>query len=839
VEERAEPTLYFKSPMLDREIPLIIRVATAPMLVALAVGAKLALEPALESESPSRYLLMTSAVLATALLAGFWPGFLATVLAALAIDYFFLEPRYSVLGNSGGEYVQLAIFVAEGTLVSAVGAALRSTTRERGRLLERERLARTTAEEGRRRYRELMDGLGVALYTTDAEGRITFVNEAAEALWGRRPEVGKDRWCGSWRLYHTDGRPMPHDECPLAVSLREGRPIHGVEAIAERPNGTRVHFVPFPTPLRSSTGEITGMVNVLIDVTERRRAEQALREAEAKYRGIFENAVFGVFQTTLGGRFMSANDALGHMLGYESAQELIETVTDIANQVHADPTRRAEFVRLLEEQGVVTGFTAQAKRKDGATIWISLSGRALRDESGRLTGFEGIAEDTTARVEAEAQIASLLGTEQAARVEAELAQRRLWFLSEASGELAASLEYGLTLERIPGLAVPELTDICELYTFREDGTVVEEVFACANAELDELVRALHGGYRPVPGAPHPLVRLMRGRRPVLVSDVHGPVLMSLAQNATQQEILEKLELVSYLAVPLVAGGRLIGAMTLAAVDPQKRFGEGEVAIAEILARRVAMALENSRLYNESQLAQEELRAAAESKDEFLGVMSHELRTPITAIMGGARLLRSRSGQLDDEAREEVLADIEGESDRMYRMVENLLALGRLELGQEVSREPVLAQRVVRKLATSFMARKPGREVEVDAEEDLPPAAASPAYLELAIRNLLSNADKYSPAGEPIEIRATQTADELEIAVMDRGPGIDPAEAESIFDRFYRSSRTAYQAPGAGLGLTVCKRMVEAQSGRVWARPREGGGSEFGLTLPVYKNGADT
>jgi K+-sensing histidine kinase KdpD len=175
---------------------------------------------------------------------------------------------------------------------------------------------------------------------------------------------------------------------------------------------------------------------------------------------------------------------------------------------------------------------------------------------------------------------------------------------------------------------------------------------------------------------------------------------------------------------------------------------------------------------------------------------------------------------------------------MYRMVENLLALGRLELGQAIATEPVLTQRVVRKLATSFMQRKPARSVEVSADEKLEPAAAAPAYVELAIRNLLSNADKYSPPGAKIEIRATQTGDELEIAVLDRGPGIPPDEAEAIFDRFYRSARTSGQTAGVGLGLTVCKRMMEAQSGSVWARPREGGGSEIGLTLPVYKNGVE-
>src|SRR2546429_9018823 len=104
----------------------------------------------------------------------------------------------------------------------------------------------------------LLDALPVAIYTTDPAGRITFYNEAAADLWGCRPELGKNEWCGSWRLYWPDGRPMRHDECPMAVALKEGRPIRGAEAAAERPDGTRVPFLAYPTPLRDRSGALTG-----------------------------------------------------------------------------------------------------------------------------------------------------------------------------------------------------------------------------------------------------------------------------------------------------------------------------------------------------------------------------------------------------------------------------------------------------------------------------------------------------------------------------------------------------------------------------------------------------
>jgi PAS domain S-box-containing protein len=132
------------------------------------------------------------------------------------------------------------------------------------------------------RARELLEALPAAIYTTDRAGRITYYNQAAVELWGRRPELGDDQWCGSWRLYWPDGMPMAHDECPMAVALRGERPVRNAEAVAERPDGTRVPFIPYPTLLRDAAGAVVGAVNMLVDITERKAAETALRDREAR-----------------------------------------------------------------------------------------------------------------------------------------------------------------------------------------------------------------------------------------------------------------------------------------------------------------------------------------------------------------------------------------------------------------------------------------------------------------------------------------------------------------------------------------------------------------------------
>ena len=142
---------------------------------------------------------------------------------------------------------------------------------------------------------EAVQALPAAIYTTDAEGRITFYNEAAAALWGCRPELGKSEFCGSWKLYWPDGTPLPHDECPMAMALQQRRPIRGMEALAERPDGTRIPFVPYPTPLFDASGRLTGAVNMLVDISERKRTEAALKNRDAQFELVSRIALIGSY----------------------------------------------------------------------------------------------------------------------------------------------------------------------------------------------------------------------------------------------------------------------------------------------------------------------------------------------------------------------------------------------------------------------------------------------------------------------------------------------------------------------------------------------------------------
>jgi PAS domain S-box-containing protein len=242
---------------------------------------------------------------------------------------------------------------------------------------------------------ELLDALPVAVYMTDADGRITYYNEAAADLWGCRPQVGSSQWCGSWRLFWPDGRPLPHDECPMAVSLKEGRPVRGVEAIAERPDGTRVRFMPYPTPLRDASGRVTGGINLLTDVTERHASEIQ----SAHLAAIVSSSDDAIISKTIDGTITSWNAAAERLFGYQASEIIGQPVLRIIPpELHHEETRILAQLRRNER---IDHFETVRVAKDGRRVDISLCVSPLRDHSGRVVGASKVARDITERRQAE------------------------------------------------------------------------------------------------------------------------------------------------------------------------------------------------------------------------------------------------------------------------------------------------------------------------------------------------------------------------------------------------------------------------------------------------------
>jgi len=224
------------------------------------------------------------------------------------------------------------------------------------------------------------------------------------------------------------------------------------------------------------------------------------------------------------------------------------------------------------------------------------------------------------------------------------------------------------------------------------------------------------------------------------------------------------------------------------------------------------------------------------REAFLAILSHELGTPITSIYAASTLL-SRPG-LDEARRSELVDDIGHEAERLKRLVEDLIVLAHAERGAiQVHTEPVLLPHVLRKACEQERRRWPDLDFRLSVAAQVPVARAEESFVEQIVRNLLENAAKYGPPAGPVEVVVDVCEDCPRVRVLDRGPGVDPVEAERLFEVFYRSSRTARVA-GSGIGLFVAHRLVESIGGSIWARPRDDGpGAEFGFVLQPFTDDA--
>ena len=225
------------------------------------------------------------------------------------------------------------------------------------------------------------------------------------------------------------------------------------------------------------------------------------------------------------------------------------------------------------------------------------------------------------------------------------------------------------------------------------------------------------------------------------------------------------------------------------------------------------------------------------RETFIGVLSHELRTPLTTIFGGAKILARPDSTMNEETRQTVFADIVAEAERLQRLVEDVVAMNRFgedggEDGGDLGQEPVLLQRVVPGVVASEESRWPGVHFDLVVPPGLPTVVADPIYVEQVVRNLLSNAAKYGGQSAHIQVIVEAGEEDVEVRILDDGPGFPPDEADRLFELFYRSPRTAGKNVGAGIGLFVCARLVRAMGGRIWARARPEGGAEFGFALRV-------
>jgi PAS domain S-box-containing protein len=424
---------------------------------------------------------------------------------------------------------------------------------------------------------------------------IVYVNPAFERTTGYPMEEAIGRNC---RFLQGEDRDQPA-LAELRTAIREGR---GCRVVLRnyRKGGALFWNELYVSPVHDEEGRLTNFVGVQNDVTGRMRIEEALKESEDRLRLAVEATGLGTWDFNPVTGELRWDERCKAMFGLPPGSEVDYEV--FLAGLHPDDRERTDQVvqRALDPEsgGAYDIAYRTVGLVDGVERWVAARGQAFFDESGRAVRFIGTVLDITERKKAEEERDLLLAREQLARAEAVRARRGLALLAAAGPTLSASLDYEATLEGITRLVVPDLADWCLVDILEEDGSVNQLATAHTDPAREGLLRELSGYRRFGEDAPGTVARVLRTGQSVLVPEVSDSLLGERATNEEHLEVLQRLGVCSFMSVPLLARRRTLGAMTLVSSSPDRRYDEEDLSLAEGLAYRCALAVDNARLYRE-------------------------------------------------------------------------------------------------------------------------------------------------------------------------------------------------------------------------------------------------
>lgn len=554
-----------------------------------------------------------------------------------------------------------------------------------------------------------------------------------------------------------------------------------------------------------------------LEVAERRQTELALRRSEERLRLIIEGVKdYAMFMVSGYGRITSWSSGAQRIFGYSEEEILGQHLCCI----YSDQDARTGVCN----EELVRARAGQEKRKerwyqckDGQQIWGSGMLRGLRDDDGNLRGYVKVIQDNTHLKKAE---------------------DRQRFMAEASAALASSLDFETTLASVAHLAVPHFADWCSVSIQEADGTIQRVTTAHANPQQAQHYRTCHSEGRSCGTA-----RVIRAGKAELISEVTEQVLRDLYKDDEYFKELMDMQVVTYMAVPLCAHGRVLGAISFASTRAGARYQQEDLAFAEELARRAALAMDNARLYREAQKeigerkrAESALSNANRRKNEFLNMLAHELRNPL-----GASLLSAQSMQRANPQNAQVQKSAETvirQVMKMTRLIDGLLDIARIELGKiDLRRTPLDLRAVVGQAmeACAALIRSRNHEFQVVLPHEPLQIFADEMRVEQIIVNLLTNAIKYTEPGGRVLVEGSCAGGQVKFSIRDSGIGIAPEALARVFDLYQQVDASSPRCSGGlGIGLTLVRRLIELHDGTISVSSEGlGQGSTFTVSFPQH------
>ena len=553
--------------------------------------------------------------------------------------------------------------------------------------------------------------------------------------------------------------------------------------------------------------ELTATLNALL---RSHHIEEAVRRSEERFRALIEATAQVTWTTNPEGRVETELPQWQALTGETAEQVRGEGWLDA---LHPDDRDRAAgaWRKAVREQGAYD-IEYRVRMVDGTYRMFYARGVPVFDGDGAVREWVGICVDIHSRVRAEQ------------------GQR---FLADAGAVLTSSLDLDETLAHIAELAVPTLGDGCGVYTVGDDSVIRLVTISHSDPARLELLREMERRFPVDPESPRGVGRVIRTGRADLVADLCTSYLEEVARAPEHRQLLREIGIRSMITVPLVARGQTLGALAFLTSSPDRRLDEVDLRLAEELARRAALAVDNARLY-------ESALVASQAKSSFLAVMSHELRTPLNAIIGYSELLGDGvAGPLLPKQQEQV-GRVQASARHLLQLINEVLAFARIEAGrEEVQVEPVDLYHLVRETAALVepLASLKELSLRVEVPDGLAMVNTDPGKVRQILLNLLSNAVKFTDSGEVL-LRARVDPDMIHLEVSDTGIGIPAEQMRKIFDPFWQIEQSSTRrAGGTGLGLSVMRQLVHLLGGEVILSSTEGEGSTFVVRLPTLASAA--
>lgn len=574
--------------------------------------------------------------------------------------------------------------------------------------------------------------------------------------------------------------------------------------------------------VRDAQGQPQFPIATVEDVTERVRTLEELHESEARFRNMADTAPVLLWISGTNGDCTWFNKPWLDFVGRALEQEVGNGWAENVHPADFDSCLRTYREAFAARRPFEMDY--RLLRHDGQYRWVLDQAVPRFTPGGEFLGFIGSCVDISERKRAE---------------EAQHA------LASASALLASSLDFETTLHNVARLALPHFADFCTLDLLDDSGTLQQAAVAHTDADKEPLLREVRRRNPHTLDAVVGAAAVARNREAQLCSEVTDDVMRTYTSDSRSLEIFRLLQPVSFIIQPLNARGRLIGTMTFVSSRQSQRYTRDDLTFARDLGERAALAVDNARLYQQAQRAQQQAEEASRTKDEFLATVSHELRTPLNAIIGWAHLLRS--GHLDQSSAEHALEVIDRNAHVQAQIVNDLLDVSRIITGKlRVEATPTELAPVIGAATDSVRSAAEAKSLHLEAAYQARglQVLGDATRLQQVLWNLLSNAVRFTPAGGRVEVRLSRVmhatgTDQLgrshaRIDVVDSGQGIASEFLPYVFDRFRQADSTSTRKHGGlGLGLAIVRHIVEMHGGTVEAHSEGiGQGSTFSVLLPL-------